>query len=38
MAGVGVDAAQGFLIGRPLTAPATAIWHAAWRRRWSGHD
>lgn len=30
---IGVDAAQGFLIARPLTAVATAIWHAAWSRR-----
>lgn len=30
---LGVDAAQGFLIARPLTAVATAIWHAAWSRR-----
>jgi EAL domain-containing protein (putative c-di-GMP-specific phosphodiesterase class I) len=29
----GVDAAQGFLIGRPLTAVAVAIWHADWSRR-----
>jgi len=30
---LGVDAAQGFLIARPLTAVATVIWHAAWSRR-----
>jgi EAL domain-containing protein (putative c-di-GMP-specific phosphodiesterase class I) len=30
---LGVDAAQGFLIARPLTAAAVAIWHAAWSRR-----
>jgi EAL domain-containing protein (putative c-di-GMP-specific phosphodiesterase class I) len=30
---LGVDAAQGFLIARPLTAVAAAIWHAAWPRR-----
>jgi EAL domain-containing protein (putative c-di-GMP-specific phosphodiesterase class I) len=29
----GVDLAQGFLIGRPLTAVAVAIWHADWSRR-----
>lgn len=33
MAALGVDAGQGFLIARPLTAVATAIWHAAWPRR-----
>ena len=30
---LGVDAAQGFLVGRPLTAVATAIWHEAWLAR-----
>ena len=34
MAELGVDAGQGFLIARPLTAAATAIWHASWPRRW----
>ncbi len=33
MAALGVDAAQGFLIARPLTAAATGIWHASWPRR-----
>jgi EAL domain-containing protein (putative c-di-GMP-specific phosphodiesterase class I) len=33
MTRLGVDAAQGFLIARPLTAVATLIWHAAWSRR-----
>ena len=33
MAALGVDAAQGFLIARPLTAVATGIWHASWPRR-----
>jgi EAL domain-containing protein (putative c-di-GMP-specific phosphodiesterase class I) len=30
---LGVDAAQGFLVARPLTTVATLIWHAAWSRR-----
>ena len=33
MAALGVDAGQGFLIARPLTAAATAIWHSSWPRR-----
>ncbi len=33
MASLGVDAGQGFLIARPLTAAAASIWHAAWPRR-----
>jgi EAL domain-containing protein (putative c-di-GMP-specific phosphodiesterase class I) len=37
MAGIGVDAAQGFLIGRPLTTRAAVIWHAAWLRRHAGN-
>ncbi len=33
MAALGVDAGQGFLIARPLTAAAACIWHASWPRR-----
>lgn len=33
MAAFGVDGGQGFLIARPMTAAATAIWHASWPRR-----
>ena len=33
MAALGVDAGQGFLIARPLTAASVGIWHAAWPRR-----
>ena len=33
MVSLGVDAGQGFLIARPLTAAATTIWYASWPRR-----
>lgn len=33
MVALGVDSGQGFLIARPLTAAAAAIWHASWPRR-----
>ena len=36
MASLGVDAGQGFLIARPLTAAAVGIWHTAWPRRPAG--
>jgi EAL domain-containing protein (putative c-di-GMP-specific phosphodiesterase class I) len=33
MAALGVDAGQGFLIARPLTAAAAGIWLSSWPRR-----